>query len=116
MKYSTLIFSFVVNFTLLTISVIQAQSISLQEDYAGEYDDQNVPDIIEFDKYSLKYRFKLPAYVSINSESAAYFDSFENYFDYKYIGFGLGTLLTYIRGFKLMLAIVLKKHLNVISE
>lgn len=86
---------------LLTFFVshqISAQSISFQQNYVGEYSYQNVDAAISFTKYSLQYKFEKPFLIQFNTESAEYYDSFENKFAYTYIGFGIGTYTQLYKG------------------
>lgn len=77
---------------------VMAQSFSIQRDFVGEFEYQNIPDLsIDFQKYKLQYKFEKPFLVQLNSESWGYDDVFSNRIDYTYIGIGLGT---YVHLFK----------------
>lgn len=87
-------------FSLSTV-VLSAQSLSLQRVFVGEYDYQNVPESISFTSYKFQYKFQKPFFVHLTSESARYWDSFENRFDYAYLGIGIGAYTKLYKGLSL---------------
>lgn len=84
---------------VLQTTKVEAQSFSFHKDFVGEYEYQNVPDPTDyFTKYRLRYKFEKPFLIQLNTESTGYNDSFENRFDYSYVGIGFGAYVNLYKG------------------